>query len=180
MCERMAMVWKRLVSVWYTPLGELKYVEVLTLLIALLSVVVAFVSLLRTTRLQERMAKAEEAQGRLAERQLAALEEEAQQTRKADVRARLEPKGNGHHFVIENYGPADATGIQAAVEPISGRFSPIPPSEMRQFPIDRLPAGESRRLVAALTMGTGSAFHVALSWTNEDGSPGQRKQQVSV
>lgn len=74
------------------------YVELLTLLMALLGVVVGFVSLRRTSTLQERVTKAEETQARLAERQLASLDEEAQRTRKADVRARIEPVGNGHRF----------------------------------------------------------------------------------
>jgi hypothetical protein len=156
------------------------YVEVLTLLISLLSVVVAFVSLWRTTRLQERMTKAEEAQGRLAERQLSALDEDEQRAGKADVRVRLEPGSGAQRFVIENYGPADATDVQAIVVPISGKNSPIPRSEMEKLPIARLAAGDKRSLLAVLTFGTGSTFDVTLSWTNEDRSPGQRKQQVSV
>lgn len=156
------------------------YVEVLTLLIALLSVVVAFVSLWRTTRLQERMTKAEEAQGRLAERQLAGLDEEAQQADKADVRVRFQPSGNAHRFVIENHGPADATGVQMSVVPVRGQHSPIPRSETEKLPINLLSAGDSQSLMAALTMGTGGTFDVTLLWTNADGSPGQRKQQVSI
>jgi hypothetical protein len=51
---------------------------------------------------------------------------------------------------------------------------------MKKLTIDLLAVGESRHLVVAQSQGTGSAFDVTLSWTNEDGSPGQRKQQVSV
>ena len=167
--------------------GTMTYVELLTLLIALLGVVVGFVSLRRTTRLQERttelqerMTKAEEAQARLAERQLSLIEEEAQRTRTADVQARIEQKNNGHRFVIENYGPAIATGVQVAVEPVNGSHSPFPPSQMQNLSIERLTAGDSRSLIMALSHQSGTAFHVEITWTNQDGSPGARTRQVSL
>ena len=126
------------------------------------------------------MTRAEEAQGRLAERQLAALDKDVERAGKADVRVRLQPSGNAHRFVIENYGPADATGVQMSVVPARGQHSPIPRSEMEKLPIDLLSAGDSQSLMVALTMATGGMFDVTLLWMNADSSPGQRKQQVSV
>jgi hypothetical protein len=107
--------------------AAMTYVEVLTLLISLLSVVVAFVSLWRTTRLQKRMTKAEEAQGRLAERKLAALDEDAQRARKADLRVKLEAVGRAHRFVIENYGPAGEVRRHTLILAAGTRIA-IPPS----------------------------------------------------
>lgn len=160
--------------------GTMTFVDLLTLLIALLAVVVAFLSFFRTIRLQERMTKAEEAQGRLAERQLSLIDEDTQRTRKADVQARIEPKNNGHRFVIENYGPASATGVQVAVEPVNGSHSPFPPIEAPKLSMDLLTAGDTRSLIMVLSHQSGTAFHVEMTWTNEDGSPGQRTQQVSL
>jgi hypothetical protein len=110
-------------------------VETLPLCISLLSVVVAFVSYWRTIRLQERMTKAEEAQGRLAERQLLAMDEEAQQATRAHLSVRFQPSGNAHRFVIQNHGPADASAVQMSVTPLAGRLSPLPPSESERLPV---------------------------------------------
>jgi hypothetical protein len=127
------------------------------------------------------MAKAEEAQGRLAERQLTSIEEEAKRTGLADVRALIEPRGKIHRLVIENYGPAAATNVRAQVEPINGTYSPIPQSELTtKLPIEVLAPGETQSLIMALTVGSGTVFRVGLTWTNADGSAGQRQQQVSV
>jgi hypothetical protein len=109
-----------------------------------------------------------------------AMQEEAQQANKAHLRVRFQSSGNAHRFVIENDGPADAANVQMSVAPVTGRLSPIPRSELEKLPVAVLPAGDSRGFLAALSMETGGAFDVALSWTNADGSPGQRKQQVSV
>jgi hypothetical protein len=109
-----------------------------------------------------------------------AMEEEAQQANKAHLRVRFLPSGNTYRFVIANHGPADAADVQMSVAPVNGRLSPIPRSELDKLPVAVLTAGDSRAFVAALSLATGGTFDFALSWTNADGSPGQRKQQVSV
>lgn len=50
----------------------------------------------------------------------------------------------------------------------------------QKLPIELLAAGDTHTLIVVLSDGSGTAFRVALSWTNADDSPGERKQQVSV
>jgi len=157
------------------------YFEALTLLIALLAAVIAFVPLVRTTRLQERMAKADEVQAQLATRQLTVLDEEAKQASKADVRVRFAPSGNFHLFIIKNHGPATATKVNMSVAPVRGKMSPIPESEVSsKLPIAALQAGDERSLVAAITAGTGTLFDVTLTWVHADGAAGVHRDRVSI
>lgn len=156
-------------------------VETLTLLLAILSVVVSFLSLLRTTKLQTRVVRAEEAQARLAGRQLDALEATAARESKADVRISVERFSNAHRVVIQNVGPSTATDVNLLVTPPPGKESPIVASEMvEKLPIKSLLSGDEKSLIAAFAGGTGTHFDAKLSWTNADGSRQQRDDRVSI
>ena len=81
------------------------------------------------------------------------------------------------HFVIFNAGPARAKDVNFQ---ITSENSPLVQGEEKKVPIRELGPGMSVKLLASFTMGTGTDFEVAWSWTNEHGTKENRKGPLSL
>lgn len=171
--------------------------EHLDTIIALLGVIVAVVSLVRTRRLDERQNRFSEKQEELTDLQLQLLRREVAHqaalpsatpqpapppaVAPADVRATLEHAGNGERFVITNWGYGPARNVNFQIRRREGRSSPLVSGDYdEKNPIPELLPGDRVTFIAALTFGSGTTFDALLTWQNEDGSEQQRETRVTL
>lgn len=167
----------------------LTYQQVITAAIALLAIVISFVSLRRTTRVQEQQLRLQRKQEELTDLQLEALRRQAGSddfdqppvVDRADVRIELESLGRDHKFIITNWGTAPARHVTFELELEAGRRSPLVKSDYDQkLPILELSPGGRLPVWAAITMGMGTAFPAKWTWQNPDGSTETRRSLLAL
>jgi hypothetical protein len=166
--------------------------QIVTALIALLAIVVSFVSLRRTSKVQEQQLRLQRKQEELTDLQLEALRKQAQAVSsptvpavvptKADVRVDLEKVGrHDFKFFITNWGSASAHDVTFDLELESGKPSPLVAGDYDvKIPIPELAPGNRVPLWAAITMGMGPTFPARWSWRNPDGSVETRKSLLAI
>jgi hypothetical protein len=137
--------------------------EILTVLILVVSAVIAFVELVRRRRLndaRERMRRA---------------------VPSADVRVTLEGPSRDARFVVMNWGDGPARNVDFKIKKRGERSSPLVKGDYEEkLPIRELLAGDRVTFIAALTFETGTTFDTVLTWTNGDGTEQTREMQVSL
>jgi hypothetical protein len=160
--------------------------EALTLIVALLSVIIAAVSLIRTRRLSDQQQRMQRKQEELADVQLQLLRREVAELARrdsppADVRMTLESRGGSdHRFIITNWGTGAARNVNVSI-PSHPENSPLVQGDYdEKLPILELLPGDRVSLIAALTMGMSLTFDTVLTWTDPDGSEQRRERQVSL
>jgi hypothetical protein len=165
--------------------------QIITALIALLAIVVSFVSLHRTSKVQEQQLRLQKKQEELTDLQLEALRKQAQfgasppvsvAQEKADVRVDLEKVGRGEFkFFITNWGSAPAYNVTFDLELEAGKSSPLVKGDYdEKIPIQELGPGNRVPLWAAITMGMGTSFPARWSWRNPDGKTETRKSLLAI
>jgi hypothetical protein len=160
--------------------------ETLAILVALLGVVVSFVALVRTRRLDEQQKGLRKKQEELTDLQLQLLRREvAEQTQhttpSADVRVSLEGPAGQARFVVTNWGYGPARNVDFKLRQREGRSSPLVHGDYEEkLPIPELLPGDRVTFIAALTFGSGTTFDAVLTWVDLDGSKQQREMRVSL
>ena len=174
---------------------SLTYKDVIIALIAVVSAVIAFVSLHRTSRLQRQQMHLNAKQEELVDRQLEMLRKQVDmepkevetsltsrpQIEKADVRVDIVEKGSDYRFVITNWGRGTAHDIGFDLQLMEGRSSPFVSGDYdEKIPIRQLAPGSRCSLFAALTFDTGTSFDATWTWTNPDGSREERSSLLTT
>jgi hypothetical protein len=166
--------------------------QTITALIALLAIVVSFVSLRRTSKVQEQQLRLQKKQEELTDLQLEALRKQAQlgasappvsvAQERADVRVDLEKVGRGEFkFFITNWGSVPAHHVTFDLDLEAGKNSPLVKGDYdEKIPIQELGPGNRVPLWAAITMGMGTSFQARWSWRNPDGTTETRKSLLAI
>jgi hypothetical protein len=139
--------------------------------IALLAVVISFVSLYRTRKQTEIENKFNELSSRIAEIQLRRLEEEEQKKKSADVHAYFyKDYNNNYRVAIGNGGEVEAMDVNIEIDLHGSHRSPIIESEMKsKLPVKILHPGQEVYLVASLSLNMPTSYNCVLTWNNPDG-----------
>jgi hypothetical protein len=144
--------------------------ELLSVLIALLAVIVSFVSLYRTHRSAEQQVALQKVQADLAALQRRLLLKEQSEKQKADVRVSHIQEVQRHSFVFENLGPATAHDVRFALFVPEGQHNPVIESELNAtFPIDTLRVGERVSMLVAVNLDTRFPLTGNVSWRSAEG-----------
>lgn len=166
----------------------LSYPQTVTALIAVVALVLSFLSLRRTSRVQEQQIRLHRKQEELTDLQLEALRRQAEaanrpaptQLEKADVRIDLEQVGRDYNFIITNWGSGSARDVTFDLDLPAGSRSPLVSGDYDvKIPIPELAPGARVPLYAAITFGIGSAFPARWSWQNPDGSRQTRNSMLA-
>ena len=87
----------------------------------------------------------------------------------------------GPHIMVSNMGQGAARDVRFTLDSKEGMESPL---EQRDYdsalPIATLLPGEEVRLRATVNLNTDTKCAVRCSWSNEDGTPGERSARVSL
>ena len=148
--------------------------------IALVALVVAVVSLIRTRRVESQQAELRVRQIELASRQIEQLDTTKRASEKADVRLSLQRDGKNDKFVLENRGPAPAREVTFEIESLEGSKSPLANDYQSLVPVKVLDAGAVCSCLCIIVHGTGLRFGGHWSWKNPDGSLEKRETTLTV
>jgi hypothetical protein len=141
----------------------------LSLLAALVAVVIATVSLVRTGALQSQQLRLNEVIEELSRKQLAMLASSQAASQQARVVANLEGSSSHRWFTLTNQGAAPAKDV--GFELVSCPDSPLVKGEADlKLPIPLLQPGQAVRLIAAIHMGSPLTYFAKVTWTNPDGA----------
>ena len=121
-------------------------------------------------KLQSESNDLQRATSELAKKQLEILLRDESGKHMARVSLDLVREGQGFRFYVRNLGDEDARNVDMELI-IAPNNSPIIQSEYHEkFPVRRLQPGSSVSLIAALHLGSPTAYNAKISWTNPDGS----------
>ncbi len=114
-------------------------------------------------------------------RQVRQMDREEAARQKADVRVELTRDFTDSRLVIRNVGQSVAHDVRLVLDIKEGMASPL---EQRDYdsalPISTLLPGEEVRLRATINLNTDTKCAVRCSWSNEDGTSGERSARVSL
>jgi hypothetical protein len=89
--------------------------------------------------------------------------------------------GKSFRFQVINRSEVDARDVEVELLLKKPSDSPIIPSEYQEkFPAKRLSPGSSISLIAALHLGSPTAFNAVLKWVNPDGSKSEEETYVAL
>ncbi|WP_041657240.1 hypothetical protein [Marinobacter nauticus] len=145
--------------------------EIISSLISLLAVAVAFYSLHRSKRNHDQLVKLEKVHAQLSERELAEYDKRDRDALKAVLSVRMVKDGSAHKFVITNQGEAEAKNIYFGLEQ-DNEHNPLVPNDFEQkTPYRILGPGDSYYLLASIPLSVRqNSYSVSLRWDNADGS----------
>jgi hypothetical protein len=152
------------------------------------SLVVAVISLKRSSTVKKEQASLREKQEELLDLQLKYHKEIMERDlchhfpeKGADIRVSLEGSSRKARFVIRNWGNAPAANVNLNVEPVDGRTSPLIEGDIEsKLPIPRLAPGSDCALIAAISFDSGTTFDVSWSWREVDGTEKNESSRLSL
>jgi len=155
--------------------------ELLATVIACLAVLVSLITWNGQRKLQREANDLQRATAKLAEKQLELLLREERGKSVARLSLDLFRDGNTYRFRLTNVGEAEARDAEIKLVLQRPDDNPIIASEYAEkFPAKRLMPGSSVTLVAAIHLGSPSAYNAILSWTNPDGSRVEEEAYVAL
>jgi hypothetical protein len=145
--------------------------EVLTLLIACIAAIISLVTWSGQRKLQREANDLQRATSDLAKRQLEILLREDKEKTQARLALDLVKDGKSFRFRISNISTVDAYDVEMELLLNNPKDSPLIKSECNQkMPAKKLSPGSAVTLIAALHLGSPTAFNARLKWRNPDGS----------
>lgn len=145
--------------------------EILTLVIACIAALVSLVTWNGQRKLQREANDLQRATSELAKKQLEILSREDKEKTQARIALDLVKDGKSFRFRLSNISTVDAHDVDMELLLDSPKDSPIIKSEYDQkMPAKKLSPGSTVTLMAALHLGSPTAFNARLKWRNPDGS----------
>lgn len=148
--------------------------------ISALAIVVSLIVYFGQRRLQREANDLQRATSELAKKQLEILVREEKGKNRARLSLELVRDGRAFRFRIMNTSDVEAWDVEFEV-PATASSGPIILSEYTtKFPIKKLSAGAYVTLIAAIHLGSPTAYNAILKWTNPDGSRVEEETYVAL
>jgi len=145
--------------------------EALSIVIACIAAVVSMVVWNGQRKLQRESNDLQRATAELAKKQLEILLREEKGQNTARLSLALDRDGKGFRFRLVNISDVDARDVELELLLKRPEDNPLIQSDYQaKFPVKRLQPGKSVSLLAALHIGSPTAYNALLKWTNPDGS----------
>lgn len=155
--------------------------ELFAIAVACFAVLVSLVAWNGQRKLQREANDLQRETTRLAEKQLELLLREERDKSTARLSLDLFRDGKTYRFRLANVGEAEARDAEIELVLQQPDDSPIIASEYAEkFPAKRLMPGTSVTLIAALHLGSPTAYNAILSWTNPDGTRVREEAYVAL
>ena len=159
----------------------MSYYEVLSTLLACIAVVMSLAAWTGQRRLQREANDLQRATAELAKKQLEILVREEKGKNSARLSLSLVRDGKSFRLVLRNASEVDAAEVEMAPLLQRPEDNPIIASDYAaKFPVPKLSPGAEVRLLAAIHLGSPSAFNFRVSWKNPDGQKVDEECFVSL
>ena len=144
------------------------------IIIAAISLVIAIISLLKSSKAQRIQNKVNELELKIKENALERIEKEKKEAKLACVEARFITVGKGkHRLKVWNSGNGTAYNVSAHFDGDVGIFI----MDQDKQPFEELEARKSYELILVTHMGSASKFKIITEWTDAAGNQ-QTKTQM--
>jgi hypothetical protein len=155
--------------------------EILSVVLACIAVIVSLVVWIGQRKIQRESNDLQRATSELAKKQLEILLREEQGKNTARLSLALFRDEKTYRFRITNISDVDAMDVEMKLLVKKPEDSPIISSEYAEkFPAKKIPPGSSVTLIAALHLGSPTAYNALLKWANPDGSKAQEETYVAL
>lgn len=155
--------------------------EIVTVILPCIAVFVSLIVWNGQRRIQREANDLQRATAELAKKQLEILLREEKGKRTARLSLDFFRDGKTYRFRITNVGEVEARDVEIELLVQKREDNPIISSEYAEkFPAKKLMPGSSISLIAAIHLGSPSAYNAMLKWTNPDGVVVQEKTYVAV
>ncbi|MGK2915039.1 MAG: hypothetical protein ACSLE5_11440 [Porticoccaceae bacterium] len=155
--------------------------EVLTVVLACIAVFVSLIVWSGQRRMQREANDLQRATAELAKKQLEILLREEKGKSTARLSLDLFRDGKTYRFRVTNVGEVEAKDVEMELLVKKPEDNPIIGSEYAEkFPAKKLMPGSSITLIAAIHLGSPSAYNAMLKWTNPDGMVVREETYVAL
>ncbi|MCQ4271487.1 hypothetical protein NA655_10695 [Pseudomonas kuykendallii] len=155
--------------------------ELFATITACLAVIVSLITWNGQRKLQREANDLQRATSKLAEKQLELLLKEERGKSIARLSLNLVRDGKNYKFCLTNIGEAEALNAEIRLILQRQDDNPIISSEYSEkFPAKKIMPGSSVTLIAAIHLGSPSAYNAVLSWSNPDGSRIEEEAYVTL
>lgn len=150
---------------------ELSNYEALAIIVSCISALIAVLVLVGNRKLQKEANDLQRATSKLAEKQLSILEKEDKASNGARVKLDLIKESKGQFkFFLTNISEHDARNVSLSLILDNPSDDPIIKSEYKEkLPVPVLSPGSSVSLIAALHLGSPTAYNALVKWVNPNG-----------
>ena len=157
------------------------YYEILSIVLGCVAVTVSLLVWNGQRKMQREANDLQRAMSELAKKQLEILLREEKGNNTARLSLALSLDGKTHRFRIANVSDVDAKDVEMELLTQKKEDNPLIPSEYAEkFPIKLLAPGASASLIAAIHLGSPSAYNALLKWSNPDGSRVEEEIYVAL
>lgn len=156
--------------------------ELLSVLVAIVSVIISTVALRRTRKTETRQLKLQEAQAHFAAFQHKVLTAEHEAGQRADLRIELCKSGRDTYFEFSNVGASSAKNVSFTFCRLGPRKTPLVFTEQfnQIFPIAEFMPNETHRLRAILSLDTPPVLEGEFTWQDVNGAIRNRKCTLAL
>ncbi|MGR5094605.1 hypothetical protein ACPV5O_04970 [Vibrio maritimus] len=155
--------------------------EVLSVILSSLAGLISLIVWNGQRKLQRESLDMQKATADLAKKQLEILLREDKEKSTARLKLDLVKSGNGYKFVITNISNVDAKDISFDLLVDNPRHNPLVGSDVNsKLPAPKLSPGSELRLLAAIHLGSPTAYNALLTWTNPNGETVTDETYVSL
>lgn len=145
--------------------------EILSVVLGCLASFVSIVVWFGQRKIQKESNDLQRATSELAKKQLEILLREEQGKNTARLSFDIYKDGKTYRFRITNISDVDAKNVSLKLLLKKPEDSPLIPSDYdSKFPLPKLQPGCSANLIAAIHLGSPTAYNAVISWENPDGS----------
>jgi hypothetical protein len=145
--------------------------EILSVVLGCLASFVSIVVWFGQRKIQKESNDLQRATSELAKKQLEILLREEKGKNTARLSFDIYKDGKTYRFRITNISDVDAKNVSLKLLLNKPEDSPLIPSDYdSKFPLPKLQPGCSANLIAAIHLGSPTAYNAVISWENPDGS----------
>ena len=160
---------------------DMDYGFLITAAIAILALIIPFVSLFRTRKINEKQLVFQEEEYRKNKLERQVLEREEEEKTKSDVSVYPYQAASGYWLGIVNSGNIPVTDVNIHIEPHKGKSSPLVPEECdEKLPISHMIPGDEIYLIVAISFDTGTSFTANLEWKTGNGENHHKELLLSI
>ncbi len=155
--------------------------EILSVVIACIAAFGSLVVWAGQRKIQRESNDLQRATSELAKKQLEILQREEKGKNTARLSLDLFRDGKTYRFKITNISEVDARDVDMELLVKKQEDNPLISYEYAEkFPAKKIPPGHSITLIAALHLGSPTAYNALLKWTNPDGSKTKEETYVAL
>lgn len=144
--------------------------EILSVLLGCIATIVSLVVWAGQRRMQREANDLQRATSELAKKQLEILQREEKGKNAARLSFDIFKDGKTYRFRITNNSDVDAKNVDLRLL-VKPEDSPLVKNDYEaKFPVPKLQPGSSVTLIAAIHLGSPTAYNAVLSWVNPDGT----------